>query len=296
MELGQLRSFLAVIDEGSATFAAEVRRVSQPTLSRHISTLEATCGTRLFVRSPAGMVPTRAARLLEPGVRDLIARADRLARQLAELPAERLSLTAACPVMVSEMLVLPFVAEVQTPITDVIDSINADAHDLVRRNLADISFAPLAPPSTLRSRELFRVPLTVQCRPDDPLAKRASIQLTELSELPLFITDERSGTRRSLDRILAPRGITLRPELEVDRTHVAQALTAAGAEGVTLAIDPVRYGLTTIPVIDRRAPVTLAEWASWQPEHYAEDAIVATLDAFCQWAAQRDGIDLLPLS
>lgn len=289
MELGQLRSFLAVIDEGSATFAAEVRRVSQPTLSRHIHALERACGTPLFARSATGMQPTRAARRLEPGARDVVARADQLAHQLADLPEREVRLTAVCPVMVAEMLVLPFVAEVSTPITDVVDSLAADAHELVRRSLADVAFAPVAPPSTLRSCEVFRVPLTLQCRPDDALAARTSIELRELSELPLVITDARSGTRRTLDALLAQRGITLRPRLEVDRTHVAQALTAAGSTGMVLAIDPVRYGLIAVPVVDRGTPVTLAEWASWEPGHYAEAAIVTLIEDFRRWVLTRHG-------
>lgn len=290
MELGQLRSFLAVLDEGSATVAAEVRGVSQPTLSRQIQALEDACGTALFVRSAGGMVPTRAARRLEPGAREVVTRADELTAQLAELADREVRLTAVCPVMIAEMLVLPFVAAVPTPITDVIDSLAVDAHEQVRRRLADVAFAPVTPPSTLRSCELFQVQLTLQCRPDDPMAERESVDLRELPALPLLITDARSGTRRSLDALLTARGITLRPRLEVDRTHVAQALTAGGDAGMALAIDPVRYGLTAVPVVDRGEPVRLAEWASWEPGHYAEEAIIAMLADFRDWVAQRSDV------
>ena len=36
--------------------------------------------------------------------------------------------------------------------------------------------------------------------------------------------------------------------------------------------------------------MTLAEWASWQPDHYAEAAIFETLDAFCDWAENRSSL------
>jgi len=39
--------------------------------------------------------------------------------------------------------------------------------------------------------------------------------------------------------------------------------------------------------------VTLAEWASWQPDHYAEAAIVETLDAFCDWAEDRSSLGVI---
>ena len=55
-----LRSFIAVIEAGSLTRAAERLSISQPTLSRHIAALEAAVGTPLFERTARRLVPTAA--------------------------------------------------------------------------------------------------------------------------------------------------------------------------------------------------------------------------------------------
>ncbi len=64
LDWAHCRSFLAVLQEGSLSQAARVLGLTQPTLGRHVAGLEASLGTRLFTRSPAGLLPTPAAREL----------------------------------------------------------------------------------------------------------------------------------------------------------------------------------------------------------------------------------------
>jgi DNA-binding transcriptional LysR family regulator len=47
------RSFLAVLRAGSLSGAARALELTQPTIGRHISELEATLGAALFTRSTA---------------------------------------------------------------------------------------------------------------------------------------------------------------------------------------------------------------------------------------------------
>ena len=60
------RAFLAVLTEGSLSGAARALGLSQPTLGRQVAALEASLGVALFTRSPGGLLPTEAARQLQP--------------------------------------------------------------------------------------------------------------------------------------------------------------------------------------------------------------------------------------
>lgn len=60
------RSYLSVLKEGSLSGAARVLNVAQPTVGRHIAALEKALGVALFTRSQTGLLPTDAARELEP--------------------------------------------------------------------------------------------------------------------------------------------------------------------------------------------------------------------------------------
>jgi DNA-binding transcriptional LysR family regulator len=74
------RTFVAVFREGSLSGAARKIDISQPTASRHIESLEAAVGTRLFKRLPGGLVPTEAAHVLFPDAEAMAAAAGALQR------------------------------------------------------------------------------------------------------------------------------------------------------------------------------------------------------------------------
>ncbi|WKE64295.1 LysR family transcriptional regulator [Gallaecimonas kandeliae] len=57
----QYRTFLAVLNEGSLSGAARALGITQPTVGRHISALEASFQQVLFTRSQTGLLPTEAA-------------------------------------------------------------------------------------------------------------------------------------------------------------------------------------------------------------------------------------------
>ena len=62
-----IRSFLAVAETGSLSAAARATGQSQPTLGRHIRTLEDHLGGPLFERHPRGLRPTPLGHALIPG-------------------------------------------------------------------------------------------------------------------------------------------------------------------------------------------------------------------------------------
>ena len=66
LDLRKIEYFLTVIEHRNMTTAAEVLRVSQPTLSRHIRALEQQFNTPLFIRHGRGVIPTEAGERLRP--------------------------------------------------------------------------------------------------------------------------------------------------------------------------------------------------------------------------------------
>lgn len=64
MELRVLRYFLAVAEEGNITWAAQLLRISQPTLSRQIKQLEEELGVTLFERGSHTITLTEEGRML----------------------------------------------------------------------------------------------------------------------------------------------------------------------------------------------------------------------------------------
>ena len=83
------RSFVAVMDAGSLSGAARLLGIAQPTVGRHIETLEAALGAApLFTRSASGLRPTRAAEALAPHARSMASAAEALLRAASGQPAD----------------------------------------------------------------------------------------------------------------------------------------------------------------------------------------------------------------
>jgi LysR family nitrogen assimilation transcriptional regulator len=64
MDTRKLRYFVAIVDRGTITRAAEALHLAQPALSQHMAALEADLGEKLLERSRRGVVPTSAGRSL----------------------------------------------------------------------------------------------------------------------------------------------------------------------------------------------------------------------------------------
>jgi DNA-binding transcriptional LysR family regulator len=74
------QSLHAVLEAGTLSAAAKLRGLTQPTLGRHIETLEQRLGSPLFLRSPRGLQPTDLALGLKPHLHDMSAAASAAVR------------------------------------------------------------------------------------------------------------------------------------------------------------------------------------------------------------------------
>lgn len=83
------RSFLAVCETGSLSRAAQHLRVSQPTIGRHIQSLETAIGRPLFVRSQSGFQATSLAISMLPAARAMSDAAMTLERRVTANEVER---------------------------------------------------------------------------------------------------------------------------------------------------------------------------------------------------------------
>jgi DNA-binding transcriptional LysR family regulator len=79
------QSLHAVLEAGSLSAAARYRGLTQPTLGRHIETLEQRLGSPLFLRSPRGLQPTDLALELKPHLHDMAAAASAAVRDASGL-------------------------------------------------------------------------------------------------------------------------------------------------------------------------------------------------------------------
>lgn len=88
MELYQLRTFVAVAEEGNFTRAGKRVHATQPAVSAHIKALEEELGVRLFDRAPRGVELTQAGAELVQDAIEVLAAANTLKARAVTLGGE----------------------------------------------------------------------------------------------------------------------------------------------------------------------------------------------------------------
>ena len=157
-----VRSFLAVLDQGSLLGAARLLRSSQPTLGRHIAELESQLGVVLFERTGRGLVPTANALPLAEAAREMEAGALRLARTLTGAQTQTsgtVRITASVPVAVN--LLPPLLARLRQTLPDIqIELVSSNQVSNLLRREADIAVRMVRPDqASLIARKIGNVGL-----------------------------------------------------------------------------------------------------------------------------------------
>lgn len=151
-----LRTFLAVYRSRSITDAARLRCLSQPAASQQLAALERATGTPLFVRRPAGVVPTERGRALYVEIAGAL---DQLESVLTGLDAGRV-VEDQPPVRLgasAELFAATIVARLARLEVDVVARFGADAEliDGLERGELDVIVTSRAP----ARRSIATVPL-----------------------------------------------------------------------------------------------------------------------------------------
>ncbi len=255
-------SFLAVLEAGSLMGAARTLQAQQPTLSRHIATLEAQLGVALFERTGRGVQPTAAALALADAARAMADGAERLGQQLVQrssstqgtvrISASQVAATTLLPHLIAELHQLEPGLQIELVSTN-------EVSNLLRRE-ADIALRMLRPTqSGLVARKVGELAICV-CAHVDYLARAGTPrQVEDLADHTLIGYDRSDAILKGF----AAAGMPLQREhfaLRTDDQVAYIALVAAGA-GIGFV---ARYTLDTtpglVPLLPELAAPRLPAW------------------------------------
>lgn len=191
--LRQLRAFIAVLDCGSFSDAAESMHLSQAALSGLIKELEGRLGVRLLDRSTRHVSVSVVGAAFEPLVRSVLANLDEAVESVLNLrEVKRGVVRVAAPETLSCTLMPQLIAAyaqrypgidvrfADVPIEEVIAQLES-GH-------ADVGFGPAVVPldSAFHIQTLLVDPLWVALQPTDPLAKQDQVSWQELQQHTLI--------------------------------------------------------------------------------------------------------------
>lgn len=275
------RSFAAVVTEGSLSGAARSLGLSQPTVGRHIETLEADLGLSLFERTLTGLKPNATALRLHEPVRQAqsaLAEAAILAAGAQDEGGGTVRLTAST--MISNYVLPAILGGVRALHPRIaIESMPSDSAENLLMREADIAIRMFRPTQLeLVTRHLGDIPL-VPVAHEDYLARRGTPRT--LDEL---WTHDVLGFDRSDAVILHARSLGFSinrdtfPLRSDNQTHLWELLKAGLGIGFGQAnLARLTPGLVILP-IDVAIP-PLPVWLTTHRELFTSHRIRAIYDA-----------------
>jgi len=235
MELRHLRYFVAVVEAGSLTEAAEKKlHTSQPSLSRQIRDLEYQVGTELLTRTASGVVPTAAGRAFLDHARLALAQVD-AAREAARRAAQPAKRTFAVGFQTGmEIDWLPAVTkilrdELRNIELSVTSDYSPDLADALMRGRLDAALLRVEPQfPDLTFTPIAQEPLVVLMPSDHYLTAHGEIDPRSFVG-ETFISGSRKATvlRRATEDFLKRAGVEITPAHGVDNIAMAISLVAS---------------------------------------------------------------------
>lgn len=214
MQISEIQAFVAVCDLGSFRAAANRLHLTQPAVSKRMSTLESRLGHRLLDRVGRGSVLTEAGRAYLPHARRLLMEVDNSSRALDNLSDE---VTGHLGLALSHHIALHRMSPVLREFVRRYPQVELDieflgsetaCHAIAggRLELAVITL-PQPPMLGLEQHEIWRDSMQILVAPEHPLAKVEQPQPQSLANYPALLPDESTYTYRVVAEALAPFGV-----------------------------------------------------------------------------------------
>lgn len=291
MDLAQLRAFVAIVDAGGVSRAAERLHVSQPALSRQLQTLEADLGVSLFDRSQRRLRLTTAGEDLLRRSRGILHDAESLkerARSLRSEVAGVLKLGATPPTI--EAPLAPFLGgwikrhpEIEVHLLE-----DGGTHLAERLEAGDVHVAYVpAGDSRFDYQLLYPIHVVAAVGARHELARGGPcLELGRLAGADIMALRAGFGSRDWFD--IACRAGEVRPNIVFESaSHDAILALAAAGYGIGIlpsAVAPGPEGVRLMPLVHNGAPLGRWTMIAWSKRRHLPAYAKTFVDEFSAYA------------
>jgi len=259
VELRHLRAFAAIAQEGSVTAAAHVLGVTQPALSRTLSSLENHLGVRLFDRSTRAVVLSVHGQALLPRVLIALAAVDDVLDAAVTWPLRVGHAWSGAGPYTSQILQEWARARPDVPAT--VRRVDDRLAGLTR-GLSDVAFlrGRVTDPG-LHSEPLYSEPRTAVLPTTHPLAGRPALDLADLAGDALVVNDVTGTASPALWPAGGPRPrVALRVGTVEDWLIAIAAGQGVGVTAASTAQLHARPGVVFVPLPDAPPMPVAVAW------------------------------------
>jgi DNA-binding transcriptional LysR family regulator len=277
MDYSGWKLFVDTAEHGSLSKVAAAYGSSQPQISRRLAELEASCGSRLFLRTGRGVALTEFGQRILPDVRAWLASTDQLVNDIRA--------SAGTPIGKVRIGSLPSTAH---PLLSTLQRRLKAEHPQIQLAIREGQGAQLdtwlddgsvdlailfrtAPQPQNGDVYLVETSTYLVSAAGDPLTEKPTVRFAKLDKLPLVLFCRPNAWRNHLEAIASARGVTLNVQVEADslslQTHLAaqrEAYALLGPYAIANAPKALRLKAAKLvdPVVTRHIALAMSRHAT----------------------------------
>lgn len=219
MDSKSIEYFLRVVEFGSINKAAGDLNISQPSLSRIVSSLEHEMGTALFTRTQGGVQLTDAGRLLSDRARPLLAQFTLLKDQLGETSGQ---VALGIPPSWQEVFTSDLIKTIMKDFPGVTLRIHEGVSHMLREHmiagLLDLCIIPFSsiPLNGYTQTNLVRDPLVLVGHASQMLNPDEPVPLSKLDGIKLVLPGKPNAIRQLIEHSLQRKSLKFKLAMQVD--------------------------------------------------------------------------------
>src|SRR6266540_1184600 len=268
--LGQLRTFLAVVQAGSIRGAATALVVTEPSVSAAITALSRELGVPLTERVGRGIRLTEAGGVFAEYATTMLGLADRAGRAAREAAGQPGHVRVSAVTTAGEYVLPPILAAFLRQQRDLQVTIEvgnrADVLAKLLNEQADLALGGRPPVGAAIEGEPFLDnPLVLVGRPDHPLGSRRSFDPRLLSGETWLLREPGSGTRKATEELIAANGVEPGSIMNVGSNGAIKRAVELGLGVTMISQDAVGEELAAgqLALAFLRSPATASMRARW---------------------------------
>ncbi|MES2297152.1 MAG: LysR substrate-binding domain-containing protein [Pseudomonadota bacterium] len=246
MEIRQLRYFVAIVDHGSLSRAAQVLHVAQPALTQQLRQLEEELGAQLLHRSAQGVLSTDAGKVFYEHAQAILkqmADAKSAVTQSTTRPAG--SVTLGLPHSISGALALPLLMatraqypEITLQLTEELSGNLAEQLKSGRVNLAvlfdDGQLAPFASTPLVEEEMMY-----ISSAASAQAPAGAAVTLAQALDTALILPGLQHGVRPRIENMARAAGLTIGEVIEINSIAILKSALLADMGATILPVAPL---------------------------------------------------------
>jgi len=269
IDLRQLKTFLTIADKGSFSRAAETLFIAQPALSRQIRLLEEALDVDVFVRLGRGVQLTAAGEVLYERARALLQDVEQIQADVSAVAGSVTGhVTLGLLPTVSHELATDIIKAFQGLYPRVTLALRSAMSGTLQQMVSQQKLDMAITDDQKKNQHLRYTPLIEErfaliAPPGSELARRDSIDLHEVLDLPLILPEEKHGVRARMEKEAMARNKKINMAFEVSAwplmtQMVNQNLGYTILSAVSVGEMASRGEVAVVPIVNPELKRTLA--------------------------------------